>query len=269
TQAASTGVASGLVVSQSPTLGSVVHSGTRVNIVVSSGPPSKPLVDVQGLTSSQAVAKLRAAGFEPSTMSQSSTSVAQGRVISTDPSAGTELALGSPVTVIVSSGPALVHVPDLTGQSQTAAESALTTAGLTVGSVTQQVSSKQAPGTVVAQSPSAGSSLNGGQSVDLVIAQAPKDVTVPSVVGQDEAAAAAALGAAGLNPKTASAGTTEPAQVGLVLRQSPSAGQQVRKGASVTITVGTLTQTTGPTGVSGATSPTTTSTPTTPAATPG
>ncbi len=98
TQAASTGVASGLVVAQSPALGAVVHSGTRVNVVVSSGPPSKPLIDVKGLSSSEAVSKLRAAGFEPTTSSQASPSVAQGHVVTTEPSAGTEVALGSPVT---------------------------------------------------------------------------------------------------------------------------------------------------------------------------
>ena len=269
TQAASIGVASGLVVSQSPTPGSVVHSGTRVTIVVSSGPPSRPLVDVQGLSSSQAVSKLRAAGFQPSTVSQTSATVAAGRVISTDPSAGTEVALGSPVTVNVSSGPMQVRVPDVTGQPQAAAESALTAAGLSVGTVTTQVSSKQSPGSVLSQSPSAGTSLRGGQAVDLVIAQASKEVTVPNVVGQNEAQASAKLGEAGLHPNAATATTTEPEQVGKVLRESPSAGKQVHKGSTVTITIGALASPTGPSGPSGPTSaPTTTSTPT-PPATPG
>ena len=254
-QAASSTVASGLVVSQTPAQGAIVHSGTHVDVVVLSGPASAALADVKGLTGSQASSKLRAAGFDPTTTPKPSATVAQGRVVATEPPAGTELALGSPVTVLVSSGPAQVRVPDVTGQAQAGAEAALSNAGLTVGTVTQQVTSKQSPGTVLSQSPAAGSSLHSGQGVDLVVAQAPKEVAVPNVVGENEAQAAAALGAAGLNPKTANATTTEPSQVGLVLRQSPAAGQQARKGGTVTITVGTLAVQTTPTGATGTTAP--------------
>ena len=44
-------------------------------------------------------------------------------MIATDPAAGTELQVGSPVTVLVSSGPAQVHVPDVTGQAQSGGRS--------------------------------------------------------------------------------------------------------------------------------------------------
>ena len=265
TQAASTAVASGMVVSQSPSPGTVVHSGTRVNVVVSSGPPSKALIDVQGLSSSEAVSKLKAAGFQPTTTQQPSSTVAQGHVIATDPSAGTEVAVGSPVSVVVSGGPAQVHVPDLTGQPQAAAESALTNAGLAVGTVTDQSSTKEPTGSVLSQSPSGGSSVRSGQAVSLVIAQAPKEVTVPNVVGQNETQAAAALGEAGLHPNAATVTTTLQSQVGVVLRQNPSAGQQARKGATVTIAVGTLAAPTGATGTTGTTTaPTGTTNPTQP-----
>ena len=50
----------------------------------------------------------------------------------------------------------------VTGESQTAAEAALTTAGLALGTVTQQVSTTQTPGTVLSQSPPAGASVRAG-----------------------------------------------------------------------------------------------------------
>jgi eukaryotic-like serine/threonine-protein kinase len=269
--ATSATVATGQVISQTPTRGSRVASGARVNIVVSSGPPSAALGNVEGLTAAQAVAQLRGVGFKPTTKTQPSATVAQGRVIGTNPPAGTELQVGSPVAVLVSSGPAQVHVPDVIGESKTVAEAALTSAGLAVGTVTQQAAAGQTVGNVLSQSPRPGASVPAGGSVNLTVAQAPNDVAVPSVVGDSETQAAAALGEAGFKPKSVSATTTDPAQVGLVLKQSPAAGARARKGATVTLTVGVLgrqSTPTTPTTTTPTTTPTTTTTTTTTATPP-
>jgi beta-lactam-binding protein with PASTA domain/predicted Ser/Thr protein kinase len=238
--ASSATVPTGRVIRQSPAGGIVVSKGTRVSIVVSSGPASIPLVNVERLTSAQALARLRAAGFKPTTTSQASSTVGLGRVISTDPAAGTEVQVGSNVTVFLSSGPAPVRVPGVGGQSQSSAEAALTSAGLTVGAVTQHSSSTQSPGTVISQSPAGGASVPAGASVNLTVAQAPTEATVPNVVGKSETLAAAALGGAGFAPKAANATTSEEAKVGVVLKQRPAGGARARKGATVTITVGVL-----------------------------
>jgi serine/threonine-protein kinase len=250
------------VISQSPSPGSAVAKGSRVKIVVSEGPGSAALIDVTALTGTQAVAKLKKAGFKPTTKKESSSTISAGRVIGTEPSAGTELQEGSAVTVLVSSGPAPVRVPDVVGGSLSAAEATLTNVELGVGTVTQRVSSSDSPGTVLSQSPTTGSSLHAGDKVNLTVAQAPKESAVPNVVGQSETKAAAALEQAGFKPKAVSQSTTEPAQAGMVLEQNPAGGAKARKGATVTITVGVLTTTT--------TTPTTTTTttPTPPAPTP-
>jgi serine/threonine-protein kinase len=254
----------GLVISRSPRAGSSVEKGSHVSIVVSGGPASAALADVSGLSASQATARLKKAGFKPTVKKQASSSISSGRVIGTEPSAGTELQVGSAVAVIVSSGPAPVHVPDLVGQSLSAAEAALTNAELALGTVTQKVSSTQQAETVLSQSPATGSSVHAGDKVNLTVAQAPKEVAVPSLLGQSEAVAAAALGQAGLTPKTVSATTSEAAQVGTVLKQSPAAGTNVRKGSTVTITVGVLGQQTTPTPTTTTTTTTTTPPPATP-----
>jgi serine/threonine-protein kinase len=265
-QVSSTTVASGLVVSQSPLGGSRAKKGASVSIAVSSGPGSATVTDVEGLSAAQAVARLRKAGFEPTTKGEASTTVAAGHAVATDPPAGSELKVGGAVTVLVSSGPAPVRVPDLTGQTREGAEAAITNAGLAVGSVTSRASASQTPGTVLSQSPGSGTSLAAGGKVDLVVAKAPQEIAVPGVVGQNEAQAAAALGAAGFAPKTASAATTEPSQVGIVLQQSPAAGARAKKGATVTITVGVLGPQTTPTTptTTPAPAPTTTTTTTPP-----
>src|SRR5437763_517870 len=109
--ASSMTVPTGLVISENPAAGTLVKKGSRVNIRVSGGPASAALPSVEGLSASQAVAKLRKAGFKPTTKSQPSTTVPDGKVIGTDPPAGTELQLASNVTVLVSSGPEAVRGP--------------------------------------------------------------------------------------------------------------------------------------------------------------
>jgi serine/threonine-protein kinase len=266
-QTTSATVASGLVASETPRGGSRAARGARVAIVVSSGPGDVAVPNVEGLSAAHALARLRAAGFKPSTKSQPSSTITPGLAVGTDPPAGLVAVAGSAVSVLVSSGPAQVRVPNVVGESQTAAEAALTSAGLEVGSVSPRVSSQSA-GSVLAQSPRGGTSLPSGSKVNLTVAQAPSAVTVPDVVGQGEASAAAALGAAGLTPKIASQTTREQSQVGVVLRQSPAGGRRVRKGAAVTLAVGTLGPQTTPTPTTPTPTTPTTPTPTTPATPP-
>jgi eukaryotic-like serine/threonine-protein kinase len=257
TLAASTAVAEGHVISQLPVAGSRVEEGSRVGIVVSSGPGSAPLQSVAGLTATQAINRLRAAGFKPSRKDEPSAEVAKGKVIGTEPPAGTELQVGSPVSVLVSSGPAQVHVPDLAGDSRRGAEAALAAVGLAVGTVTEQVSTGATAGSVLSQAPSAGSSVGTGSKVNLTVAKAPNEVTVPKVVGQSETLAAAELGGAGFSPAVVTVPVSEQSKAGVVLKQSPAAGATARKGSTVTLTVGALETTpTTPT----TTTPTTTST---------
>ncbi len=257
--ASSATVETGLVISESPVAGTVVRKGARVEIVVSTGPANSPLVSVEGLTAAQAVQRLRHAGFKPSTKMEASSTIAVGRVIGTEPSAGTVAEVGSHVTVIVSSGPAPVRVPDVTGETLSAAEAALTSVGLSVGSTAHMPSSSQPSGTILAQSPNAGTPLHEGGRVNLTIAQAPKEAAVPDVVGQSEALAAAALGEAGFKPKTVPTTATTPSQEGVVLAQAPPAGTRARKGSTVTIGVGALTP-----GTTTTTTPATTTTTTPP-----
>ena len=59
-----------------------------------------------------------------------------GSVISQNPVAGTQVATGSAVNLVVSTGPPLVAVPNVVNQTQAAATTAITGAGLVVGTVT-------------------------------------------------------------------------------------------------------------------------------------
>jgi beta-lactam-binding protein with PASTA domain/predicted Ser/Thr protein kinase len=257
----SVSVASGLVISQSPAAASEVKKGSHVNIVVSAGPASSSLTNVAGLTVAAAESKLHKSGLRTTTRNEPSKTVEAGRVIRTEPPAETEVQEGHLVTLLVSSGPAPVRIPDVVGQTLEAAEATLTNAELTLGTVSKRVSSTQAPGTVVAQAPAGGSTAHAGDTVGLTVAQAPKEIAVPSVVGAAQAAASAALRHDGFKVKTQTHATTEQAEVGVVLEQAPAGGAQARKGATVTIAVGTLAPATTTTTT---TPPATTTTATTP-----
>ena len=259
---ANANVASGLVIGETPPGGTIVQEGSSVNVVVSTGPGSRALPNVEGKKSAEAMKILRDDGFAPSPQNQSSETVAKGLVISTNPPTGTEVQVGSPVTVLVSSGPAQVSVPNVTGESQANATAALTAAGLKVTVSKREVSEPQ-PGTVISQSPSAGSQAKVGSNVAIVVAQAPQRAPVPNVVGQSEEQAVAALTAQGFAHETVTRTVTDPTKNGIVVQQSPAAGAKAAKGASVTLAVGKLAPQTTSTPTS-ATPP-----PTPPAAAPG
>ena len=147
-----------------------------MTLIVSGGPASAPVTDVEGLSEQEALKKLRKAGFKPRVTKQASSTVASGKVIGTNPPAGGLEQLGSGVEVLVSSGPAPVTVPDVTGQSLSAAEATLANAGLELGTVTKRETTEQQPGTVLSQSPSNGTSVKAKSKVDLVVAQGTKEV---------------------------------------------------------------------------------------------
>jgi beta-lactam-binding protein with PASTA domain/predicted Ser/Thr protein kinase len=268
-QAPSLDVAQGAVISVSPPAGTVVQRGAHVSVVVSSGPASVGVPDVKGLTSAEAEHKLVQAHFKPSVQSRSSGTVPSGKVISTEPSQGVPLLAGSPVTVFVSSGPPQVEVPTVTGQSEAEARASLRAAGLHVGTVNKREEAGQTAGTVLSQSPSAGSSVPSGEAVSLVVAKASQEVAVPRVVGKKQERAEGELIGGGFVVKSSTRTVTSEAEVGLVLQQTPAGGTKAKRGATIKLTVGELApQTTPSTTTTTTPSTTTTTSQTPPAATP-
>lgn len=254
---ANASVPNGSVIGETPPHGTRVDEGSSVTLFVSTGPGSQALPDVTGKPVAQAVKILKEKGFVPKRQSQSSETVAKGDVVSTDPAPATEVQIGGTVTVLVSSGPAKVKVPEVKGQSQAEATEALEGAELKPVVQKREVE-EPAPGTVISQSPAAGSQLKPGSKVTIVVAQAPKGVTVPSLLGESEGEALSTLNSLGLGSKVTSRTVTDPSKEGLVVHQDPGAGAKLQKGEVVTIAIGKLaSQTTS-----------TTPTPTPPAAAP-
>lgn len=97
-------VAEGLVASQNPASGEA-EQGSAVTIVVSTGPGETDVPNVVGLSEADARTRLEDAGFVVTTQSAADDAIAEGDVISQDPSGGTAPP-GSTVTIVVSTGPA-------------------------------------------------------------------------------------------------------------------------------------------------------------------
>jgi serine/threonine-protein kinase len=131
-----------------------------------------------------------------------------------------------------------VAVPDVVGSSAADARAELRAAGFSVSTVT--VVSDEPAGTVIEQAPRAGMELRKGESVRLTVSAGPANVDVPDVTGLDEASAALELERAGFRVRVIDESTADPAQDGMVLRQTPAGGSSAEDGATVTITVGRL-----------------------------
>ena len=101
----STTVDKDLVISQTPAGHEMADAGSTVAVLYSSGPSTVGVPDVTGQSAATATATLVAAGFKVTAIDQSSTSVGVGKVISTNPDAGTQVAPGSTIKIYVSTGP--------------------------------------------------------------------------------------------------------------------------------------------------------------------
>ncbi len=105
--------------------------------------------------------------------SEQSDTVPSGRVTRTDPGANAQVKRGSAVTMFVSTGPQLVAVPNVVGQSQGQAMQTLQQAGFQVFVSQQGVNNPTQNGQVLAQNPSAGGQQPKGSGVTLTVGRFP------------------------------------------------------------------------------------------------
>lgn len=201
TESYSATVPAGQVISQNPAAGTSVASGSAISLNVSKGPEPVSVPGLAGLTRAAAVTALTEAGLTLGAVTESySATVPAGQVISQDPAAGASVASGSAISLNVSKGPEPASVPDLAGLTRAAAETALTGAGLVVGTVTEAHSETYPVGQVFSQDPAAGMEVAVGSSVDLVLSLGSAPVNVPDA--NLAAAIRVQLGLAGGTPLT-------------------------------------------------------------------
>jgi beta-lactam-binding protein with PASTA domain len=274
----------GLVVAQAPSPGSKIAKDASVKLQVSKGNRAVPIPDVVGQDADQAVATLKAAGFETDVANVPSEEP-ESRVVAQHPRGGEKAPSGSAVRINVSSGTPIeekakadgktknnaerktknkadektkkeqaptpppapsVSVPDLVGSTLGSARAQLRADGLVTE--IRRVPSSEPKDAVTGQSPSAGTPAKRGDHVFLTVslgptnAQTPAKQTtlhpVPSVIGADQASAAADLRAAGFRVAVVDQPTDDLSQDGIVVDEDPAPGSRAAPGSTVTIFVG-------------------------------
>jgi eukaryotic-like serine/threonine-protein kinase len=222
---------------QDPQPGAKVNKGGQVSIYVSSGPPQVTVPNERGRQATDAVSDLKDAGLKYKIV-QVNSNESTGTVIAQTPGAGATVDQGSVVHLKVSKGPQPIAVPNVVGQTVESATSALQGAGFAVA--TKRVDDNSPKGTVVAQSPLAGTSQVPGTTITLSVSRGPKTSAVPDVTSQDQASAQQVLTAAGFKVRVETQDVTDSSQDGVVLSQTPTGNTQAPPGTVVTIVVGKL-----------------------------
>jgi serine/threonine-protein kinase len=221
-------VPKGQVILIDPAAGSRIKHGGKVTLIGSLGPILISVPSVTGQQVDPAEQSLKSAGLTWSTPQyQTSASVPAGIVISTNPVAYTHWPQGKPVQLVVSAGPPL---PDFKGGQVSAAQAAASVGGYTINAIT--VSKSQQPaGTVLRQSPAAGSRITAGEVVTVWVSPGPPQVNIPNVSGMNVNQAESALAAAGFNVTVNDVGPGH-----RVLSYSPTGTAPT--GTTIAITVG-------------------------------
>lgn len=162
----------GTIVAQEPLAGQLARPGSAIRVTTSLGPKLAPVPDVVGLGHAQAQTALARGGYE-SELVWIDSQADVGKVVDTRPAPGTPLQLPARVRLIVSAGPRRVEVPDLVTHSLDEARETLERLGLRLGTVREDSASLAAPGTVLRQSPRAGSTVDRAAKVAVTVAITP------------------------------------------------------------------------------------------------
>jgi beta-lactam-binding protein with PASTA domain len=189
---------------------------------------------VTGVAVATAQADLRNVGLTPgTTRTMLDNNVAKGLVIRSIPANGSRISRGGRVELIVSAGPHMIKMPQVTGLTLTTAQATIRHAGLSPGKVKTVTSATIAPGIVISTDPSAGASWPQPNPVTIVLSAGPP---LPNFVGQPKAVAEewAAANGVKLN-EVAAAHSDQPA--GNVVKQSAPPGSAFTNGEVITIEI--------------------------------
>lgn len=229
----------GKILGQDPAAGAKVEKGSAVAVQMGAvaDPVMVPVPALVGLRLEDAKARLAQAGLKPGAVTSKVAAGKGGEVLSQDPAAGASVKEGTPVRLVVGEEPPPepVAVPDLGGVSLVEASRTLQALGLAVGEILYKTDNTLPPGRVITQSPKAGTMLNPGAKVNVTIARKGEiTYAVPDVLGKTAAQAEKILRDAGFIPgKTSAQEAPEGTPEGIVLKQTPDAGAQVKERGAV------------------------------------
>lgn len=239
------------VVSAKPE-GIIVDQDVDGNIIyakVSDGSGNIKMSDVTGMSAQEAKSQLQDDGFTGEFEIEyiNDEDVEVGRVVKTNPEAGTEVKIVDleKITLYVSTGESTktFEVPSLLGKTREEAEEAIKAAGMELGSVSESENDDYEAGKVCYQSKTAGAKVSGSTKIDITISTGKKEeepeakIIVPDLSGKTESEATKSLEDAGLKVGRIYMDYSDTVEKDLVIRQTVKPGSEVEKGSSVTFTL--------------------------------
>lgn len=189
---------------------------------------------LSGLVQAQAVQRLESAGVPVRVNNAYDDEVAPGRVIDSNPAEGENIMRFQGVELVISRGPELFQMPDVTGMDTSAARQRLQQMQLSAPSVGQEYSQSVDEGQVISSKPAAGEQLTRKTATSLVVSAGPAPVNVPSLVGLDEQAARGAVEELGLSLQVGEPVYSSDVPRGQVAVQDPAEGT-VPAGGSISV----------------------------------
>jgi serine/threonine protein kinase/beta-lactam-binding protein with PASTA domain len=226
----------GVVIRTDPAIGEKARKGSPVTLIVSKGQERYVIPsDLAGQDPKDASSALEALTLIiAGTNEVFDELIPAGKVVSTDPVGGTSVKRETPVTILVSKGPAPVEVPPIIGTLITDATTTLGAIGLTTETIREDFDDSAA-GTILSTDPIPGTTVPKGTVIKVVLSKGPVLVDVPNVVGMDVATATTTLQAAGFQVKTVNKLTV--AILNKVYSQNPAAGSKAPKGSVITLEI--------------------------------
>jgi beta-lactam-binding protein with PASTA domain len=217
-------VKAGIVIGTAPA--GRVSKGTHVALLVSSGPFTSVVPDVQNDSLAAAQAALQRLHLA-STIAKVGSNSPIGTVTGTVPVAGTSWPQTKTVAIQVSDGPPL---PDFIGENVQTAQQWAQQNGVTLNQQPDN-NSQQPSGIVTGQQPTAGTTFQQGQAITVNVSTGPQQVNVPSPVGLSTQQATQLLQQAGFQVQVNTYGPFDK-----VFDYSPTG--QAPKGSTITLDVG-------------------------------
>ena len=232
----------GKVVKTNPEAKAIVQKGREVVLYISTGGRKIKMKDYTDMEYNEAVEALVKLDFKESKIKKKeeySDTVEKGKIISQTPEANSEVTPDkTSVKFVVSKGAKPIKISDYVGMTINEALLDLANNGINESQVkqTQQESDKEA-GTILSQTPSAGSSVTPGNTmINFVVSSGPNEVSVPDFTGMSKSEVQSAAKEAGLTVNFEEDYDTQ-VPAGQVIRSNPSAGEKVKKNSSVTVTL--------------------------------
>ncbi|MBL9042630.1 MAG: PASTA domain-containing protein [Myxococcales bacterium] len=163
-------VQTGSLFEQRPLKGSRVAHGGEVHAYIAIPPQLSTVPALVGQVVAAAEQQLQVAGLRLGAVTEEvSATIPPGQVISTRPAAGEKLRKSEAVSLVVSKAQEQIEVPSVRGRTLGGARQVLEQLGLVLGDVRKGTDDNAADGAVLRQNPPAGTKVQKGQKVDLVV----------------------------------------------------------------------------------------------------